>query len=132
MVVFSDIAGNQVGRQSGNRTAVTDIIHNSTADKDWLINKNSLLTQMTIYPSLIVRCWVISCIYYSCFLCIILWLHFWSRLIFDSDNRILALFKVGKTAFIFSPYPHINTSNLILNTRLSTLFKYFPRICCSQ
>lgn len=48
------------------------------ADKDWLINKNSLLTQMTIYPSLSVRWWVISHINHSCFLCIILWLHFLS------------------------------------------------------
>lgn len=100
------------------------------ADKGWLINKSSLLTQMTIYSSLIVRWWVISCIYHFCFLCIILWLHFWSWLILDSDCRFLALFKVGRTALLFSRYPHINTWSLIHITRLNLFFKDFPEFAC--
>lgn len=55
-----------------------------------------------------------------------LWLHFWSRLILDSHYRFPALFKAGKTAFLLSLYPHINTWDLILITWLNKLFKGFP------
>lgn len=99
MIVFSDISWTQVARQSGNRKAVTDIICKISADKDGLINKSSLLTQMTSYPALIVRWWVICCIYYSCFVCIIMWLYFWFRMILHSHYRFLALFKVGRQHF---------------------------------
>lgn len=98
------------------------------ADKDWLINKNSLLTQMTIYFSLIVRWWVISHIYHSCFLYIIPWLHFLSWMFLNPDYRFLALIKAGRTGFLFSLYPHINTWNLIHITRFNLLFKVFQNL----
>lgn len=113
MIVFSDISWTQEGRQSGNRTAVTDIMHKSSVDKDGLVNKSSLLTQMTGHPALIVRWWVICCIYHSCFVWLILWLHFWPRLIFDSHYRFLALFKMGKTAF-YSHFIHTLTLGIWL------------------
>ena len=77
-------------------------------DKGWLINKSSLLTQMAIYSSLIIRWWVISCVYHFYFLGIILWLHFWSWLIVESDNRFIALFKVRGQCF-YSDFIHTLT-----------------------